>query len=136
MEVFSLTKMVRKRIPRFFLFQKWFGTDFQGFSHPKWFGTEFQEFFSSGKWFGTEFRGFSLPRNRRNSDGTVACFVLFRIPLKYFFCRKMAILPSSLLFVQTGREGERDKYSAGRKNKKENKCICCMIIFLENCFSP
>jgi hypothetical protein len=34
-EVFSLQKMIQNVIPRFFLFQKWLGTEFQGFSHPK-----------------------------------------------------------------------------------------------------
>jgi hypothetical protein len=36
-EVFSLLKMITNRIPRFFLFRKWFLTEFQGFSHPKMF---------------------------------------------------------------------------------------------------
>jgi hypothetical protein len=54
----------------------------------KWFVTEFQGFFSSKKWFGTEFRGFSLPQNRRNSDKTPVCSVLFRILRNNFFVGK------------------------------------------------
>ncbi len=34
-EVFSLPKMFRNRIRRFFLFQKWFGKEFRGLSYPK-----------------------------------------------------------------------------------------------------
>jgi hypothetical protein len=54
----------------------------------KWFVTEFQGFFSSKKWFGTEFRGFSLPQNRRNSDKTPVCSVLFCILRNNFFVGK------------------------------------------------
>jgi hypothetical protein len=70
-KVFSLPKMTQKRIPRFFLFPKWFGTDFKVFLIQKWFRTEFQGFFSSEKWFGTEFRGFFLPRKgtEQNYEG-------------------------------------------------------------------
>ncbi len=69
-----------------FLIKKWFGTEFCGFfSSEKWFRTEFRGFFSSKKWFGTEFRGFSLPRNRRDSDGTAVCSVLFCIPRNNFW---------------------------------------------------
>ncbi len=34
-EVFSIPKKIRNGIPRFFLLQKWFGTEFRGFSHPE-----------------------------------------------------------------------------------------------------
>ncbi len=82
-EVFSLLKMVRNGTPRFFSFEN-------GLERNS------EVFFSSEKWFGTEFRGFSLPRNRRNSDGTAACSVLFRIPRNIF--RKMATLVTALLY--------------------------------------
>jgi hypothetical protein len=110
---FSLAKMIQNGIPRFFLFQKWFGMEFQGFlSYKKWFRMEFGGFFSSKKWFGMEFPGFflfremvrkgiprvflfremvrngiprfSLPQNMRSSDGTVVCSVLFHIPRNNF----------------------------------------------------
>ncbi len=59
--------------------------EFPGFfSSEKWFGTDFRGFVASEKWFGTEVRSFSLTRNRRNSDRTVVCSVLFRITRNNF----------------------------------------------------
>ncbi len=100
--VLLFREMVRKGIPKVFLFrklfernfevfliQKWFGTEFRGFfSSEKWFGMEFWGFFSSEKWFGMEFRGVSLPRNRRNSNGTAVCSILFCMPRNNFFVGK------------------------------------------------
>jgi hypothetical protein len=62
-KVFSLPKMFRNRIRRFFLFQKWFGKAFRGLSYPKMVQTgilrvfifqemgwdRFPRFFSSAK---------------------------------------------------------------------------------------
>ncbi len=78
-EVFLFREMVQNGILRDFLSSgKWFGMEFWGFSSEKWFGTDFQGFFSSEKWFRMDW-GFSLPRNRRNSDRTAVCSVLFCI---------------------------------------------------------
>ncbi len=88
-KVFLIQKWFGMEFRGFFSSEKWFGMEFQGlFSSEKWFGTEFRGFFSSEKWFGTEFRGFSIPRNRRNSDGTAVCSVVFRIPRNNFFVGK------------------------------------------------
>jgi hypothetical protein len=68
--------------------------EFPGFfSYEKWYGTEFRGFVASEKWFLTEFRSFSLTRNRRNSDGTVVCSVLFRITWNNFFVGKWQPYP-------------------------------------------
>jgi hypothetical protein len=58
---FSLPKMIRNGIPRFFLFRKWFRTEFRGFSHPKMV------------WDGTS-KGFSLPRNGSEQNSEVFLF--------------------------------------------------------------
>jgi hypothetical protein len=56
---FSQLKMVRNGIPRGFIFREKFGTELRWFfSSEKWFGTEFRWCFSSENWFGTEFREF------------------------------------------------------------------------------
>ncbi len=115
-ECFLFRELVRNGIPKFFLFEngsewnsevcflfrKWFGTEFQAFSLPKMVQNGIPRFFSSEngternskgfylprRWFGTEFRDFFLPRNRRNSNGTAVCSVLFRIPRNNFFVGK------------------------------------------------
>jgi hypothetical protein len=49
-------------------------------------GTEFRAFFSA-EWFETEFREFSVPRNSRNSAGTIQLFRLFCLPRNNFFVK-------------------------------------------------
>jgi hypothetical protein len=94
--------MIQNGISRFFLFQKGFGTEFRGFSHPKmvWNGilsvflfretlrnriprvflfremvrNKIPRVFSSKKWFGTEFWGFFLPRNGLELNSEVFLF--------------------------------------------------------------
>ncbi len=90
-QVFSIPKMIQNRIPKIFLFWKWFGTEFRGF-------------FSSEKWFGTEFRGFSLPWNRRKSDGTAVCSVLFCIPRKKFLSENGNPSPPIWIFMSICEE--------------------------------
>jgi hypothetical protein len=60
-EFFFFSEMIRNGIPRFFLIQKWSGTEFRGFSHPKMV------------WDGTP-KGFSLPRNGSERNFEVFLF--------------------------------------------------------------
>jgi hypothetical protein len=110
-QVYSLPKMIQNGIPRFFLFQKWFGMEFRGFSHPKlvrngipWVFL-FQEMvrneiprvflflemvwnkitkvFSSEKWFGMELRGFFSSEKRLVLNSEVFLFrETGRIPME------------------------------------------------------
>jgi hypothetical protein len=62
-QVCSLLKMIWNGIPKFILFRKWFGTEFQGFFAPKNVRNGIPRFFSSKHGLERNSEGFSLPRN-------------------------------------------------------------------------
>jgi hypothetical protein len=97
-ECFLFRELVHNEIPKFFLFQKWFGTEFrgffssenglernsEGFSRLKIVGKGIPRVFLSQEMVRNGIPRFFLPRNRRNSDGTAACSVLFHFPRNTF----------------------------------------------------
>jgi hypothetical protein len=148
-ECFLFQELVRNGIPKFFLLRKWFGTEFRGFFSSKNGSEQISKVLLIPNGSERNSKSFSLLGNGSEQNSEVFLFSeTGGIPTEMppvsscsvfrknnFFAGKWQSYPHPCC-SQTGREGERDKYSAGRKNKKENKCICCIIIFLENCFSP